>query len=125
MNKFGKIVWQDLTVENAEEIKDFYCGVVGWTFSNVSQGDYNDYNILNADNEVVAGICHKKGLIANFPSQWMNYVTIENLEASIEKCKTLGGKIIEGPKSMGKSKFAVIQDPAGAYLALIEEENNR
>lgn len=122
MKKFGKIIWQDLTVENAKQIKDFYCEVVGWTFSNVNQGDYDDFNIVNPnDNEVVAGICHKKGEIASFPSQWLNYVTVENLITSIEKCKALGGKIVEGPKAMGKTKFAIIQDPAGAYLALMEE----
>lgn len=123
MKKFGKIIWHDLTVENAGQIKDFYCEVVGWTFSNVNQGDYDYFNIINPNdnNEVVAGICHKKGEIANFPSQWLNYITVENLNASIEKCKALGGKIVEGPKAMGKIKFAIIQDPAGAYLALMEE----
>lgn len=122
IGKMGKIFWQDLTVENAEQVKDFYCSVVGWTFENVNQGEYNDFNIINTNdnNEIVAGICHKKGEIKNFPSQWLNYVIVENIEISVEKCKSLGGKIIEGPKLMGKSKFVIIQDPAGAYLALME-----
>ena len=122
MNTTGKIFWQDLTVENAEKVKDFYCSVVGWTFENVNQGDYNDYNIINSKTkEVVAGICHKKGEIVGLPSQWLNYVMVENIENSIQQCQSLGGKIIDGPKQMGKSKFVVIQDPAGAYLALMEE----
>ncbi len=122
MQKTGKILWQDLTVENAGEIRDFYCAVVGWTFEKVDQGDYNDYNMINPldNDEVVAGICHKKGEIKKFPSQWLNYVMVENIENSIEKCKSLGGKIIEGPSLMGKSKLVIIQDPAGAYLALME-----
>lgn len=122
MNKIGKILWQDLTVDNAEEIRDFYCAVVGWTYAEVNQGDYSDFNILNPSNEeIVAGICHKKGEIANFPSQWLNYVVIENLAFSLDKCRALGGKIIVGPTKMGNSSFAVIQDPAGAFLALMEE----
>lgn len=122
MEKIGKIFWQDLTVENAEQIKDFYCSVVGWTFENVNQGDYNDFNITNSkdENNVVAGICHKRGEIKNFPSQWLNYVMVEDIETSVKKCKELDGKIIVGPKLMGKSKFVIIQDPAGAYLALME-----
>lgn len=121
MKKFGKIIWQDLTVENAEEVRDFYKAVVGWTFSDVNQGDYSDFNMHNSDDEVVAGICHKKGDIINFPPQWLNYVTVENIEDSVEKCKSNGGKIIDGPKKMGGAKYAIIQDPAGAYLALYEE----
>jgi len=31
-----------------------------------------------------------------------------------------GGKLIDGPRMMGKSRFCVIQDPAGAMIALIE-----
>ncbi len=123
MKKFGKIVWQDLTVEHAEEIKNFYCDVIGWESSDVNQGDYNDFNIHTSsdDHEVIAGICYKKGKIKNFPSQWLNYVTVEDLSSSLEKCLKLQGKIIEGPTLMGKSKVAIIQDPAGAYLALIED----
>lgn len=122
MKKFGKIIWQDLTVENAVEVKDFYCKVVGWESSEVNQGEYNDFNIHGiSDNEVIAGICHKRGFIENFPSQWLNYVTVESLSKSLEECLKLDGKIIEGPKMIGNAKFAIIQDPAGAYLALMEE----
>lgn len=119
----GKILWQDLTVEHAESVRDFYSAVVGWTFQAVDQGDYSDYNMIspNDDNEIVAGICHKRGQIANLPSQWLNYVMVADLEASLQACTSRGGKIIDGPKLMGKSQFAVIQDPAGAYLALMSE----
>lgn len=122
MKQYGKIVWLDLTVENAEQVKDFYCQVVGWTFSKQDQGDYNDFNMINfASNEVIAGICHKRGSIKNLPSQWLNYVLVENMDACIEKCVALGGQVIDGPNQMGNSNFAVIQDPAGAYLALFQE----
>ena len=121
MKKYGKIIWQDLTVDNATQVRDFYSEVTGWSFSDVNQGEYNDFNMINVDKEVVAGICHKKGELKNFPSQWLFYVTVENIEGSVAKCKSKGGKIIDGPKAMGKSKFAVIQDPAGAFMGLIEE----
>ena len=122
MQKTGKIFWQDLTVENAEQVKDFYSNVVGWAFEKVNQGDYDDYNMINPeDKEVVAGICHQRGVNKTIPSQWLNYVMVENLDNSIAQCLAHGGKIIDGPKSMGQAKFVVIQDPAGAYLALMQE----
>lgn len=125
MKKFGKIIWHDLTVENAEQVRDFYHEVVGWTFSNVSMGDHNDFNMMNSEGEVVAGVCHKRGMLAGYPSQWLNYVTVENLNSSIETCKSLGGKVVQEPTSYGTSKFAVIRDPAGAYLALAEEADSK
>jgi len=121
MKNYGKIFWQDLTIENADQVKDFYCEVIGWKASPVEQGGYQDWNILNDDGDIVAGICHKRGEIANFPSQWLNYVSVEDVKAGVEKCLKLGGRVIEGPKLMGKSLYAIIQDPAGASLVIIEE----
>ncbi len=123
MKKFGIIKWTDLTVENAEAVKDFYCEVIGWTASELSMGAYSDYLIAPATNEdPIAGVCHQKGTNADLPSQWLLYVTVENLDKSLEKCTALAGKIIQSPKkSMNNSRFAVIQDPGGAYMALYEE----
>ena len=122
MEKIGKIFWQDLTVEDAEQVRDFYSAVVGWAFEKVSLGDYDDYNMLDPqDKEVAAGICHKRGVNKNIPSQWLNYVMVENMDQSVAACLTRGGKVVDGPKKTGKYLFALIQDPAGAYLALMQE----
>ncbi len=114
----GSIIWRDLTVPNAEEVKNFYCDVVGWT-AELHPG-CDDFNIKRADGEVTAGICYAKGSNANIPPQWMVYVTVENVDASAAKCVELGGKIVDGPRMMGGNNFCVIQDPAGAVMGLIE-----
>ena len=122
MNRFGKIVWLDLTVDNAEQVKDFYSHVVGWTATDLSMGDYKDYLIAPApDEEPTAGICHSRGPNANMPPQWLTYVVVDNVDKCIDTCKALGGQLLDGPRMMGKSRCIVIQDPAGAVLALIEE----
>lgn len=122
--RIGEIVWRDLTVKNAEEIKDFYSEVVGWKSENHDMGDYHDFNIKSPedDDEVVTGICHAKGSNSDIPAQWLMYVNVENVEASAQKCVNLGGKILDGPRMMGASRFCVIKDPAGAVLALISNE---
>ena len=121
----GTISWTDLTVENADEIRNFYSEVVGWKFEFVSMGEYSDYTMLTPDTKkAVAGVCHAKGLNSSLPSQWLIYITVSSIEQSIEDCLKLGGKLIAEPKnyaSMGK--YCVIQDPAGAVCALFEENN--
>ena len=42
----GTILWTDLTIPDAEGIRDFYSTVVGWQPEPVSQGAYDDYNML-------------------------------------------------------------------------------
>ena len=41
----GSVVWTDLTVNNASEVKDFYQQVVGWKPNPVSMGDYDDFTM--------------------------------------------------------------------------------
>ena len=118
----GEIAWVALTVPNADEVRDFYQAVVGWEHQPVSMGDYNDYGMATpGDNKGVAGICHKRGANAGLPSQWLIYIRVADLDQSIAVCEARGGKVIAGPKSMGPSKYCVIEDPAGAVAALWEE----
>jgi uncharacterized protein len=116
----GSVVWWDLTVPDAAAIKDFYSEVVGWKVSPHDMGDYRDFNVLTPESgEVVTGICHARGVNAAIPAQWLLYVQVANVEESAARCVELGGKVIDGPKQIGEGQMCVIQDPAGAVLALI------
>ena len=118
----GAIEWCDLTVSDAENVKDFYCGVVGWDSSAAPMGDYDDFSInLPKTGDTVAGICHARGGNQNMPTQWLMYVRVKDVVDSAEKCKTLGGAVLDGPRAMGSSQFCVIQDPEGAVLALVSD----
>jgi predicted enzyme related to lactoylglutathione lyase len=115
----GSISWTDLTVENAATIRDFYQAVAGWNSAPISMGDYDDYAMLSpTDGSGVAGICHARGANAELPPQWLIYITVADLDESMARCRENGGAIIAGPKSMGKDRYCVIRDPAGAVAAL-------
>lgn len=116
----GSIAWQDLTVPNAPEIRDFYCQVVGWSYTDHDMGEYSDYNINLPDgSQTVAGICHARDSNANVPPQWLVYIVVENVAESASKCVELGGRVLDGPREMGGQTFCIIQDPAGAVAGLI------
>jgi predicted enzyme related to lactoylglutathione lyase len=118
----GSIGWIDLTVNNAEEVKDFYAEVVGWKPEGLSMGDYEDFN-MTMEGTPKAGICHKKGPNAHIPSQWMMYINVADIEASSKALKEKGGKLLTEVKSMtGYGKFCMIEDPAGAVCTLFEHE---
>jgi hypothetical protein len=114
------ILWTDLTVPNAEQVRDFYAAVAGWSFEPVAMGGYDDYSMLAPGrSDPVAGICHARGLNARLPAQWLVYVSVADLSASVRRCLELGGRVVDGPRSLGQKRFCVIQDPAGAVAALI------
>lgn len=116
----GAIVWRDLTVADADAICRFYCDVVGWTSQPHEMGGYHDFDIRDASGQTVAGICHARGENAKLPAQWLVYISVADVEASVRRCRQLGGEILDGPRMMGQSRFCVIRDPAGAVAAMIE-----
>lgn len=122
--EIGSITWCDLTVPNAEEVKDFYAKVVGWKPDALSMGDYNDFTMNAPDSgKVAAGVCHAKGSNAKLPPQWLIYITVADVDESAASCINLGGKVIVEPKDMkGYGRYCVIQDPAGAVCALFKPE---
>ena len=111
----GAVEWHDLTVPDAENVRDFYCSVVGWDSSAVSMGEYDDFSInLPKTTETVAGICHARGGNRNLPTQWLMYVRVADVSDSAKICTELGGEVLDGPREMGSSQFCVIRDPEGA-----------
>ena len=122
-SNIGAVEWMDLTVEDAEQVQDFYSQVVGWDSAPVSMGEYNDFNINKpGSGETVAGICHARGSSSNLPAQWLIYVRVASVEQSATACEKLGGKVLDGPRTMGGNQFCVVQDTAGAVLALFSDE---
>ncbi len=116
----GKVGWIDLTVDDAEGVRDFYAQVVGWNAAPVEMGDYNDFNMTARDGQPAVGICHRRGSNADQPPGWMIYIFVADLDASLARCTELGGEILSGPRG-SHGKFAVIRDPAGATCALFEQ----
>ncbi len=125
-SEIGSISWADLTVSNAEEVRNFYSQVIGWKFELVSMGEYSNYNMLTPKSGApAAGVCHTLGVNAALPAQWLIYITVANIEESIRVCKELGGKILIKPKNYGSTgKYCVIQDIAGAVCAIFEQNNS-
>jgi uncharacterized protein len=121
-SNLGKVEWMDLTVEDAPKLRDFYASVVGWNTDAVPMGNYDDFNMnLPGSTTTIAGICHARGSNAKLPAQWLMYVRVASVAASVNECESRGGKILDGPRRLGSNRFAVIEDPAGAVMALVSD----
>lgn len=121
--KLGTISWCDLTVPNADAVRDFYSAVAGWGVMSVDMGGYSDYCMIPPGGKAPAGgICHARGENADLPPQWLVYIPVPNLAASLKACVANGGEIVRAAKAMGGAKMAVVRDPAGAVAALFQPE---
>jgi uncharacterized protein len=123
VKEVGEIVWVDLTVPDAEKVREFYRSVTGWEASAFVMGDYSDYVIQTPHSKrTVAGICHARGGNADLPAHWLVYIKVSNLDESVATARRTGGEVVAGPKQMGGARYCVLRDPAGAVFAIIEGE---
>ncbi|WP_306253823.1 VOC family protein [Parvularcula sp. IMCC14364] len=125
----GHILWTDLTVPDADNVRAFYEAVIGWSSQPVEMAGRTDFSMVAPGDtpgkpaehaNVVAGICNKVGELADFPSQWLLYFGVADLGESLAACDRLGGKRLTKVITMGASNFCVIEDPAGAVCGLFE-----
>jgi len=122
----GAIAWHDLTVDDAETVRDFYAAVVGWRFQPVAMDGYMDFAMGAPESgESIAGVCHARGPNADLPPQWLLYVVVEDLDRSLEACADHGGEVVAGPRGLSGGRFCVVRDPAGAVMALWEAGGSR
>lgn len=120
-NKVGTIGWIDITVDDANGLRDFYESVVGWAREDVSMGDYSDYSMLPpSGGDPVSGICHARGSNADLPAGWLIYIVVEDVEKSAAACEANGGKVLVAPRGLAGGHFCVIEDPSGAAAALYQ-----
>lgn len=53
------------------------------------------------------------------PPSWLHYVSVEDVNASIETVKELGGQVLVGPHEVPDGDLiAVCMDPQGAFFAV-------
>jgi uncharacterized protein len=118
----GSIGWLDLTVQNADAVRDFYANVVGWRPEPVAMGEYSDYNMTGPEDDTPrAGICHARGGNAHLPAQWLPYFVVKDLDASVAALEARGGALIGEVRAMGGgARYAAFRDPAGAVAAIYQ-----
>ncbi len=118
----GAVNWMDITIPDADGLRDFYANVIGWKIFEIDMGEYKDYCMISPSDDVVrSGICHLRGVNEGLPPVWLPYVNVADLDASIEAVRKGGGEIVNGPRKMGEtSRYCTIKDPEGAYIALFQ-----
>lgn len=113
--------WCDITTEDADQLVRFYEAVMGWKKEAIDMGGYSDYVVMKPDGTPVGGICHKRGVNADYPSGWINYFTVDSLEVALAAAVENGGVQMGKIRHHGSDSFCVITDSSGAACALYEK----
>lgn len=115
----GQFSWYDLMTPDAAPATKFYPAVVGWE---TQEWDVAAYTMWTADGEAIGGInlMTAEQAAQGVPAHWLGYVSVDDVERAAAKVTSLGGRVMHGPEDIPEvGRFAIIQDPQGAILALI------
>lgn len=122
----GDFCWSEFAVTDLEKSKAFYSNVFGWEFK-ASENTGNEMAYLEFSS--CGGEQPDSALYQIDPAMFggtpppphiAQYVSVDNVDATLEKAKTLGGTVVFGPYDIPKAgRMAVITDPTGANISLI------
>lgn len=113
----GRFVWNELLTSDPVAAAAFYTALFGWGHRTEQMGDFGEYHLFLLGEEMVGGMM--KAPLPQPRPYWMPYLGVPQVDAAAQKAIALGGVQFVPPTDIPTvGRFAVVQDPAGAIVAL-------
>ena len=116
----GTFCWVDLATTDPAGAKAFYTELFGWEVEDVPAGEAGTYTVLRLDGDEVCGLYEMdvERRDQGIPSHWLSHVSVEDADAVVSRARELGGTVHGEVFDVGEhGRFAIIEDPTGAWLA--------
>jgi predicted enzyme related to lactoylglutathione lyase len=113
----GAFSWFELATSDVDGAKKFYSDLLGWDFSSMGM-DMGPYDVINLNGVGIGGIYPKQDTAPT--SMWGTVISVDDVDASAEKARQLGGNLIVPPTDIPTvGRFSLVQDPQGAVFSII------
>jgi predicted enzyme related to lactoylglutathione lyase len=121
VNENGTFGWNELGTRDTAAAKEFYGIVFGWVSEDNDMGEMGAYTTWKVGEAMVGGMFDISGVVPDeVPAHWLVYFTVENLDTTMEKVKSGGGDVRNGPIEIPIGRFAVVADQFGAVFAVMQ-----
>jgi len=117
----GEWIWIQLLSRDARKAAEFYRKVAGYdVVENTANNRLNDY-VLTSKGYARATVRTIPSASTQVQPTWLPFVRVKNVGESVAQAKQLGGKVrIEPKPELFDGKVAVIADPTGAVIGILE-----
>jgi len=117
----GDWIWIQLLSREARKASEFYRNVVGYEIlDNTGTDRLSDY-VLVSEGYARATVRTIPGTNTKTLPTWLPFVRVKDVNDSVAQAKQLGGKVLIEPKpEVFNGKVAVIADPTGAAVGILE-----
>lgn len=112
-------VWHEVNTRQPEAAAKFYSELFGWSTSSMDMGG-RQYTMFNKGGRPIGGVMPMIG--PEWPPElrphWMTYVGVDDVDATCQRAVMLGGRVCVPPTDIPVGRFAVLDDPTGATIAV-------
>lgn len=114
----GVPCWADAMFGDVEAAKQFYGEVLGWTFADPAP-EFGDYTQAYADGKAVAAVSPTMPGMEEGEAAWCLYFASPDLEATAQRVRDAGGKLLMGPMDVGDfGSMLLVRDPGGVVFGV-------
>jgi len=117
----GRFAWYELITTDTGAAKAFYAKVLGWGTRDASTPDLA-YTLFTAAGASVSGLMDlpEDARKLGATPRWMGYVGVDDVDATADRIKRLGGAVYVPPTNSNIGRISVVADPQMATLGLVE-----
>lgn len=123
-NPEGDFVWYELMTTDPAAAKRFYDAVVGWSIGTESVAPGIEYRMINRSDGGMAGgvlTLTDEMCAGGARPMWMGYLHTPDVDAKVQAIKADGGGVTMEPWDQpGVGRLAMITDPSGAAVYLMD-----
>lgn len=123
----GRIIWHDLISDQPAASRRFYEELFGWEFEAVGNvfnlGGEDAYSLIRHNGRLIGGMVNQASLKrqAEDISQWVVLMSVSDVDSAADQFAANGGTVLTPPTDIaGRGRMAIVVDPQGALLALLE-----
>jgi uncharacterized protein len=114
------ICWVELATRDLARAEAFYSGIFGWTMSDHHASPPSGYRMFGNADGMLGGLLQMTPEWGEMPSHWSIYIQVENVDATVARAESLGGKLcFPAFDAPGVGRLARIDDPAGSGFYVI------
>ncbi|HEY7255448.1 MAG TPA: VOC family protein [Solirubrobacterales bacterium] len=120
----GTLCWIDLGTPDQDAAGEFYGSLFGWQLhEDENAEETGGYRTAQLDGKNVGGVM--KLMQEGQPPAWMNYVAVEDADATTQGARDHGGSVLVEPMSvLDYGRMAVLADPTGAVFGIWQAGRN-
>lgn len=117
----GDWIWIQLFSRDARKACEFYSAVAGYEVVENTSSKWPDDFVLTSDGYARAAVMTLPDRHGDVQPNWLPFVRVTSARDSAAKAKGLGGRVLIEPKAdLFEGRLAVITDPTGAAIGILE-----